>query len=350
MRLMATIAEVRVAFDRARGFVAATQLPSGDVPINFMLKITPGREQESTLCTNCFATMFACHALAEDPSPPARTIIERARPFLEGELIPPGIWNYFAEGGTPAPRDGAADVDTTAGMLSLQARMGWTRSKSCWILETNKRRDGRLYTWITPWNRRTWNPRYRYYVLRDPTWKRLGTFWHGHRWHPRDIDVVINIHVVTYLGDTAVTRGAIDWILETIDAGEEEARDKWYHDCSTFYLAQGRACARGITRVGTARPIVVERIRERSEESGRIGGTASHTAMCSSALPDLGERGLLLDRATDYLGRVQDPDGAWPGGAHVWAGFRDAGWYESRSSTTALACESLDLFLRANDG
>ena len=346
---MATIADVRVALDRARGFVAATQLPSGEVPIDFMHKVVPGREQVSTWCTNCFATMFACHALAVESSPVARTIIERARPFLEGELIPPGIWNYFAEGGDPAPRDGAPDVDTTAGMLSLQERMGWTRSNSRWILETNKRRDGRFYTWIAPGNRRTWDPRYWYYVLRDPTWKRLVTFWHGHWWHPRDIDVVINIHVVTYLGDNAVTRGAIDWILETIDAGEEESRDKWYHDRSTFYLALGRAYARGITRFGAARPVVLERIRERAEESGQIGGTANHTVMCASALLHLGERGPVVDRAIDFLCRAQDADGAWPGGPHFWAGFRDAGWYESRSYTTALACESLALYQKAEN-
>ncbi len=75
-----------------------------------------------------------------------RVALDRARPFLEGELIPPGIWNDFAEGGTPAPRDGTPAVDATVGVLSLQERMGWTRSKSRWIPKTNERGDGRFCT------------------------------------------------------------------------------------------------------------------------------------------------------------------------------------------------------------
>ncbi len=58
----------------------------------------------------------------EDPSPVARTIIERARPFLEGELTPPGIRNYFAEGGPCAT-----------------GPVGWTRSTPV----GTQRRDGR---------------------------------------------------------------------------------------------------------------------------------------------------------------------------------------------------------------
>ncbi|MBK9407613.1 MAG: hypothetical protein IPN47_06090 [Gemmatimonadetes bacterium] len=129
---MATIADVRVALDRARGFVAATPLPSGEVPIDFMHTGIPGRERVSAWCTNCFATMFACHALAEESSPVARTIIERARPFLEGELIPPGIWNYFAEGGTPAPAGsaGPAGVLSLAGGGAFESR--WSGQQGRW--------------------------------------------------------------------------------------------------------------------------------------------------------------------------------------------------------------------------
>ncbi len=94
---MATIADVFVALGRARGLVAATPPPSGEVPIDFMHTGIPGRERVSAWCTTCLATMFACHAWAEDPSPMARTIIARARPFLGGELTPPGVRNYFAE-------------------------------------------------------------------------------------------------------------------------------------------------------------------------------------------------------------------------------------------------------------
>lgn len=147
---MATTADVRAALDRARSFVAATQLPSGDVPINGMHAITPEREQGSTGCTNDFAT---------------------------------------------------------------------------------------------------------------------------------------------FLADTAVTRGAIDWNLETLDAGEAEAR--------------------------------------------------------SSALLRLWQHGPLVERAIDVICRAQEADEARPGGPQFWADCRDAGWYEARSNTTALACESWAFYPRA---
>lgn len=347
---MATQAEVNKALGRARAFVAAKQLPSGEIPLKYIHSVVAGHEQAWMWCSNCFATMFACHALAEDGSPEALVIIERARRFLEGERIPPGIWNFAAKGGRVDPKNLAPDVDTTAGMLSLQERMGWRCSASRWIVETNKRRDGRFYTWITPWNRRTWDPRYWLAVLRDPTWGRFVNFWRGTWVHPRDIDLVINTHVASALGDSTETRGAIEWILQTIELGEEEMHDKWYHDRSSLYLAVGRAYARGISRFGMAYPTVVERIRERQDADGQIGGTAMNTVMSTSALLHLGGRSSYTDSAIDYLCLTQDIDGAWPGGPHWWGGLRDAGWYESRCYTTSLACEALALYAKINDG
>lgn len=145
--------------------------------------------------------------------------------------------------------------------------------------------------------------------------ERLATFWDRHWWHPRECDVDLNI---SHLGDSVVTRGAIDWL--------------------------------GIKRFDTAGPIVIERIRERARDNGWIGGTANHTVMCSSALLHLAEPGPVVDRASDVRCRVQEADGAsWPGGTHSRAGFRDAGWYEARGCTTAHACESLALYLRAEN-
>ena len=99
-----------------------------------------------------------------------------------------------------------------------------------------------------------------------------------------------------------------------------------------------------------ARPTIVERIRERQDADGQIGGSAMHTVMSASALLHLGEKGPHVDRAIDYLCHTQDADGAWPGGPHWWGGLRDAGWYESRCYTTALACEALALCATACDG
>ncbi|MFN8666346.1 MAG: hypothetical protein U0164_03995 [Gemmatimonadaceae bacterium] len=345
---MASRAEVEGALDKARAFLLEAQLPNGELPIEFHPRLPDGRFAPGKLSPSVFATMYACLSLSVDDSPASSTIIQRAHQFLWPQQVPPGLWKYAAPG-ERNPRHFAADIDTSCGMLSLARALGWEAPDARWIVAMNHRRDGRFYTWFAPGNLRTYNPRYWWYILRDPSVGRFFRFFRGVWWDPRDIDVVINIHVVSYLGDCPETQGAIEWILDSARTGTEVERDKWYHDRSSFYLALARAYADGVPRFRDVLPIVESRIAERAEPSGEIGGHPMFTAFSAAALLHFGVGGSVVDRAIAFLCASQDAEGAWPAGAHYWGGPRNAGWFGSRTYSTALAIEALALYRRTVD-
>jgi hypothetical protein len=339
---------VERALRRARDFVAASQLPTGELPMEMTRRKSEEDPGVASLDPSAFATMYAALAMRADRSPETLAILANVRRFLDAQRIGPGLWRYWA---TPSRfyRIVPADTDSTSGVLTLYEREGWPTPVTRRIVEENRDRRGRFFTWITPGNVRSVNPRYWWFLARDASLARLVHFWRVSWAHRGDVDLVINVNVVRYLGDVACTRGAIAWILESVWLGEEEQRDKWYLDRSTLYLSLGRAFADGIARFGDLRPVITARVAERAAASGEIGGSPMHTAMCASALLHLGLRNEIVERAVAFLCASQDDEGAWAAGPHFYGGPKRLAWWGSRTFTTAMAFETLHLYL-ASDG
>lgn len=346
-----TVAREVIARALARGqrFVQEAQLPTGAIPIVLHNVVPDGAPVLAPPSPSIFATMYAALALRVDDAPEARAVVARALAFIQPRAVPPGLWRYFAEGAPRRPADVPPDVDTTAGVLTLLRLEGAPVPRSRWMLEANHRRDGRFYTWFAPGNLRTRDPRYWWYMLRRPTRGRLFGFFKETSAYIRDIDLVVNIHVVGALGNVPSARGAIDWIVATVREGAEERSDKWYADGAACYLALGRAYADGVAPFGALASIVAQRVTERAGAAGGFGGREISAAMSASALLWFGQRDPVIERAVAFLCARQGEDGGWADEPHYWSGSSRRGWFGSRPYTTALVCEALALYRRALD-
>lgn len=345
---MASRAEVEGALEQARRFVVERQRSNGEFTINMHLHNDAGERVREHFDSSPFTTMYLSLAVLADPAPEVARCVERAVAFLESEVNGAGIWRYFGRSSHLCAIS-PCDTDSTSGTLLLRQMLGLPVPNTRWMLVENRDVRGRFYTWFTPGIVASWRWRYWWFVLRDLNLGRAWFVWRRSWAHRRDRDVVINANVVRFLGEGDDSAGAIQWILETVRLGEEERRDKWYHDRSTLYHSMGRAFRSGVRAFGEARDTIAARIEERSEIDGRIGGCALHTALSTAALLYFEQTGKVIDRAVDYLVASQDEEGAWPAHALFYGGLARLAWWGSRETTTAFAIEALNLYRRSLD-
>lgn len=339
---MTEVLAVRVteALERARRFLARAQLPSGELPVEATLYSAAGHPERTTLDSSPFATAFAALGLCVDDAPETRMVLARAATFVESQREWPGVWRFWGRG-SPLP----PDLDSTSVCRTLLAHHDRPQRSIDWLYRRNRDGTGRFRTWLTPGNIRTLHPVYWLLMIRELRPSRCYLVFRRTAAHRRDRDVVVNANIVTLLGDVPETHGAIAWILETIRAGAEEQRDKWYHAREALYLAIGRAYARGARRFGEVAETVAERVAERSTVQGEIPGDALRTAMGAAALLYFGRRDQAA-RAIAWLAESQESDGGWPAAPlHHGGPSRQSSW-GSRAVTTALVIEALALYER----
>jgi hypothetical protein len=329
---------VEVALERARGFLVASQRPSGELPVEYTTHEEPGRPREVHRDSSPFITAFATVGLCADRSAGAREVCARAVTFIESQREWPGLWRFWGPGSRIT-----ADLDSTSVCRTLLEQHGRTQRSILWLYRRNVDRAGRFRTWLTPGNVRTLHPLYWLLMLRELRPFRCYHLFRRTAAHRRDRDVVVNANVVTLLGDVPATRGAIDWIVETVRDGEEERRDKWYLHREALYLVMGRAHARGVRRFGAVAALIVERIAERRSAQGDVAGDPLRSAMAVSALVLLGQREE-ASCTVAWLTEVQDDDGGWASAPLHYGGPTGRSSWGSRAVTTALVVEALALF------
>ena len=331
------------ALKRAREFLVAAQLPSGELPVEQTLRDAAGQPVGEQSESSPFITSFAALGLCADSSRASRDIRDRAVAFVESQREWPDVWRFWGRG-APLP----ADLDTTSVCHTLLSRHGRPARPIAWLYRRNRDRTGRFRTWLTPGNIRTLHPLYWLLMLGELRPSRAILVWRRTAAHRRDRDVVVNANVVTFLGDVPDTDGSIRWILDTVHSGEEETRDKWYRDREVLYLAVGRANARGVHRFAELAELIVERVSERMSASGHIAEDAIRTAMAASALLHLGRHDAVVERAVRWLVASQETDGGWPSAPlHYGSPVGGSSW-GSRAVTTSLVVEALALFEAAH--
>ena len=164
-----------------------------------------------------------------------------------------------------------------------------------------------------------------------------------------DIDSVVNVNVVRYLGQRRETLPAIEFVLGLLTSGREQDSYWYYLDDLALYHAIARAGAT-VPRFKQCQDLLRDRIWARMRGQHDVAESDLMTALAASTMCRVSEPAALeadAGRSIDILLERQAPDGGWACEA-FYAGPPPPGprsvWFGSRELTTALAIEALALF------
>ncbi len=226
---------------------------------------------------NPFVGALGSLRLAGVDHPRAASVLSRTRRHIGDTMELPGVWRYWPH--LPP------DVDTTS-TCSLALGFhpwllaGWNRER----LIRNRDGSGRFHTWLL-----------------DAPIESL------------DADAVVNANALAYLGPTASTRRARDWLVSLVENGREREAIHYYWDPVDLYAAMAQAGRLQATLFDDVRPLLATRIRDRRVRDGSYGDVL-RTAIALLSLHFLGcppSRDDLV-ASVHLLLTQQQADGGWP--------------------------------------
>lgn len=292
------------ALDRALAFLAAHQLPHGELPI--YRTSDRAMEGEATFHSSPYATAYTLHCLRFVDGGENTELARRARVFLAEEMEPPGVWRYYA---SRSDRLLPPDLDDTA--CAAAVLRAW---------------DDRLALGLG----------LRLFLANRDGEGRFRTFLHG---GDNNVCALVNANVLFFLGERPETRGAVAFLNRTVAEGREREASVYGVDDLAFYYVLARACAAGVAGLAASRQTVVERTLARRRDDGSFGDPLA-TALAAATLYRLGFGDpTVLGGACRSLVATQHRDGSWPRSA-FYLDF-GPGYYGSEELTTAFAVEAL---------
>ena len=287
-----------------------------------------------------FITALGAVALDEVPDDRAREVVDRAVGFLRHEQETMAQWRYWAATNdqydfTPP------DADDTACCSMAVATRGHGTARNRAVLLANRDPQGRFYTWLVPHGFRI-DPRLWWATrdeLRSAVRRRRDELWTTTEAERDDVDGVVNLNVLRYLGARA-PRAAVEWVTAIVAAGDEAVCDKWHRNRYTTYAAIADAHRRGVPGLVDLGPTVVERIRERVGADGTVGA-ALDTAFALLALGVFDADPALRHRLADALRASQSEDGSWRRSIFYYGGPMEVFGWASEALTTAVCAQAL---------
>ena len=299
-------ARMRRAIDHGLAFLDGAVSAEGVWRCQYYALSTPVLRKPDT---NPYVGALGSLRLAGIAHPRAISVVSRTRRHIGVSMEFPGVWRYWPH--LPP------DVDTTS-TCSLALGFhpwllaGWNRER----LIRNRDGSGRIHTWL----------------LDRPI-------------ESLDADAVVNANALAYLGLTAATRRARDWLVSLVKNGEEREAIHYYWDPVDLYAAMAQARQLHTTLFDDVRPLVATRIRDRRVRDGSYGDVL-RTAIALLSLDSLG-----CPPSRDELGASvhvllmeQQADGGWPAcplsSGPLWPGKRRFA-FVSRCYDTACCVAAL---------
>jgi prenyltransferase beta subunit len=285
-------------------FLRNNQRPYGE----FRTYASPSVDMRRTFFdSSIFATTFVLYSIARIDHPCVTAMTNKAISFLTEEMYGPGLFQYYT---SRSDRSTDFDLDDTAcaSVALLRRHPFIARGYNVRYFTKNRNEAGLFYTWV------------------------------GGGARANDVDSVVNANVVLYLGDSDETKGACQYLIDTIKSSHESDSYHYYLDNMTLYYAVSRAYAHGTRSLSGAREAIVDKVLQSSKDDGSFGNElATACAVCSLANFEYDGITRLRDAAR-YLEGQQRADGSW----RRVAMFCGSGvYYGSEELTTALCIEAL---------
>ena len=336
---------LRAAVTRALVFLRDAQLPHGE------FRSLIGHEatlSDAEFDSSPFVTALILRALHGLDADTATFSVSRAIGFLLEQREPGGLWRYWSSRSWKHARV-PPDLDDTASAslaLRLHGREAPGNRRTMLAMRDT---EGRFRTWVIPG--------------RDAPVRLRATRWFGDlrakrrapaapasmAANPRfatpqdeivtgDVDPVVNVNVLAYLGDSDETRQALDYVVGVVTRGLPERFSLYYEDPLTLYYFIASALET-VPSLAATSGVIRDTARERVWD-----GTAEEPmlmALAANVLLTFAPESPETEFAVAALMSSQRPDGSWP--RYSFYGGPSEFW-GSDELTTALAVESLARF------
>lgn len=300
---------LQVSIRNAALFLSQSQLPHGEFNtyISREIKMETASFDSSPFVTSLL--LYSTRNLSDQAFGAAR---RKAVFFLLKEGIPDYLWKYWPELGRKNIKH---DLDDTCCVsFVLEKLFGYADvRKNIPAVLSNRNSSGLFKTWI---NR---NSEY------------------------NDIDLVVNVNVLLYLGEREETKEAVDYIKSCLKDSIEKEHYYYYLDNLACYYMVSRAAVNGIDSFRDLLPIMSERILS-SRNSRGVWENELATALAVCTLFYCGLAGKERETAALWLINSQNANGSWRR-APFYAGPKPPEphtvWFGSEELTTAFCIEAL---------
>jgi hypothetical protein len=216
---------VQRAITRGVAFLAAAQLPTGELPVRASGVLDP----------SIFPTALAAHSLSFTPESAA--IRSRALDFLLREMDPRGLWRHWPAV-HPHAHELPPDLDDTSCASAALSAAGRVYPDNRALIIGNRARDGRFRTWKLTF-RDLRHPLVLFYFFRTTSAR------------PNDVDAVVNANVLHYLGAVPETRAVVAYLIDILQQNRERQCDKWYDNPFAVWYFFSRALHRAAPETRT---------------------------------------------------------------------------------------------------
>ena len=334
------IRSAEVSIDRALDYLHESQLPSGQFPMEVTIRDPVSGEARTASEMSPFCTSYIASSLGGLSDVRSTKMIAAALEFFEREKVRGGLWRYWCKA-APLHQQVPADVDDTACISEVLARLGNGGPNNESLLLANRSRDGLFYTWMVPRRDARIDLRWWWTILGDMNRGRAFDFWHGGAARD-DVDGVVNANVLLYLGERKGTERVIAWLEEQSRERREASSDKWYRSTAAFYYALSRCFERGIESFASVKARMVEAFDDMVAPGGQVGGDPLQTALALCAIVNFGLPADRYEKSFAYLIEAQHDDGGW-GSFPFYHDGRPAPLmsFASRAVTTGFCIEAL---------
>lgn len=282
------------AVERATGFLAQHQEPSGEFAVAYCL----GDDM-----TDCFAesspfgTTFVLYSLRRLLDPEVVTMRHRALDFIAGLQESSGLWRYM-----PAV---PPDLDDTATASHALRMHGIDFIDNLTAIEANKNTDGLYWTWVEP----------------D---------------FDNDVDCAVNANVLLYLQEH--NSAVCSYLLHTLES--RQVCSLYYPNPLAFYYMLARALSQGVACLDAAGPTILARLNEMLQNDELEEDFT--VALAAATLLSLGHCSDPTTTLLETLLTRQATDGSFAAGA-FFVNFAQQR-YGSKELTTAFAIDALSSF------
>lgn len=336
--------DLESAIQRGIEFLKKNQLPSGE--FKTLVASDPDIHLAAKHDPSIFSTANVATCLLEVSDHTARPIIEKAADFLESEMLEGGLWRFWTKihpGSIGMP----PDVDDTACVSDFLRRIGRRFPENRRMLLANRASNGLFRTWITPRLRQIFfsqGIRFLASAMSNRTARKVY-FQSGPQPPLRDgVDCVVNCNVLLFLGDSAFTEVASQWVLRILQVGVSPDSDRWYQSNAALIYSAARSVEREIKSLRPAADLLEEKICQIDPRSVSI----LEAGLLASSLAIVNPASEMLQAFSRHIYEHQQSDGGWAARVFYYDSPLRALCWGSRELTTGFCTEALARILFRN--